>query len=49
MLDESICGLADIERAANIPNVGFCKLKLKRFGSLDALKLAVCTENLIRR
>jgi len=41
MLDEPICGLGDIERAADIPNVGFCKLKLKRFGSLDALKQAL--------
>ena len=41
MLDEPICGLDDIERAADIPNVGFCKLKLKRFGSLDGLKLAL--------
>jgi hypothetical protein len=41
MLDEPICGLADIERAADIPNVGFCKLKLKRFGSLDAPKQAL--------
>ena len=41
MLDEPICGLADIERAAGIPNVGFCKLKLKRFGGLDLLKEAL--------
>jgi L-alanine-DL-glutamate epimerase-like enolase superfamily enzyme len=41
MLDEPICGLEDIERAADIPNIGFCKLKLKRFGSLDALKQAL--------
>jgi len=41
MLDEPICGLDDIERAADIPNVGFCKLKLKRFGSLDALRQAL--------
>src|SRR6476659_286909 len=43
MLDEPFCGLDDIERAADIPNVGFCKLKLKlkRFGSLDALKQAL--------
>jgi len=41
MLDEPICGLDDIERAADIPNVGFCKLKLKRFGSLEALKQAL--------
>ena len=37
MLDEPICTLADIERAARIPGVGFCKVKLKRFGSLDRL------------
>ena len=37
MLDEAICSLADIERASNIPGVGFCKLKLKRFGSLAGL------------
>jgi L-Ala-D/L-Glu epimerase len=41
MLDEPICAIADIERAATIPNIGFCKLKLKRFGSLDALKAAL--------
>jgi L-alanine-DL-glutamate epimerase-like enolase superfamily enzyme len=41
MLDEPICDIEDIERAAEIPNVGFCKLKLKRFGSLDALKQAL--------
>jgi L-Ala-D/L-Glu epimerase len=37
MLDEPICTLADVERAATIKGVGFCKLKLKRFGSLDRL------------
>jgi L-alanine-DL-glutamate epimerase-like enolase superfamily enzyme len=37
MLDEPICTLVDIERAATIPGVRFCKLKLKRFGSLDWL------------
>jgi len=37
MLDEPICAIADIERAATIPNVGYCKVKLKRFGGLDAL------------
>lgn len=37
MLDEPICTLADIARAADIPNVGFCKLKLKRFGGLERL------------
>jgi L-alanine-DL-glutamate epimerase-like enolase superfamily enzyme len=41
MLDEPICAIADIERAAGIPNVEFCKLKLKRFGSLDGLKRAL--------
>lgn len=37
MLDEPICTLADIARAATIPGVGFCKVKLKRFGSLARL------------
>jgi L-alanine-DL-glutamate epimerase-like enolase superfamily enzyme len=41
MLDEPICTLADVERAAEIPNVGFCKLKLKRFGGLDLLQAAL--------
>src|SRR3954469_13493058 len=41
MLDEPICELADVERAATIPNVGFCKLKLKRFGGLDLLRNAL--------
>jgi L-alanine-DL-glutamate epimerase-like enolase superfamily enzyme len=41
MLDEPICSIADIERAAEIPNIEYCKLKLKRFGSLDALKHAL--------
>ncbi len=38
MLDEPICGLADIEKAAGMKGVGLCKLKLKRFGSLSCLK-----------
>jgi L-alanine-DL-glutamate epimerase-like enolase superfamily enzyme len=38
MLDEPICSLADIERAGTIPGVGFCKLKLKRFVSLELLR-----------
>jgi L-alanine-DL-glutamate epimerase-like enolase superfamily enzyme len=38
MLDEPICTLDDIDRAAGIENVRFCKLKLKRFGSLDRLR-----------
>ncbi len=37
MLDEPICTLDDIERAGGIANIRFCKLKLKRFGSLDRL------------
>ena len=37
MLDEPICTIADIERAATIRGVRFCKLKLKRFGSLERL------------
>jgi L-alanine-DL-glutamate epimerase-like enolase superfamily enzyme len=41
MLDEPICALADIDRAAQIPNVKFCKLKLKRFGGLDLLRDAL--------
>lgn len=38
MLDEPICSIQDIERAAKIENVQFCKLKLKRFGSMSGLK-----------
>ncbi len=45
MLDEPICGLADIERAANIDGVGLCKLKLKRFVSLGHLARGL---NLVR-
>ena len=41
MLDEPICSLADIERAAGLQNVGLCKLKLKRFGGLERLKEAL--------
>ncbi len=37
MLDEPICSLDDIDRAAAIRNIRFCKLKLKRFGSLERL------------
>ena len=33
--------LRDIERASAIPNVGYCKLKLKRFGGLDLLRHAL--------
>jgi len=38
MLDEPICTLDDIKRAGDIANIGFCKLKLKRFGSLERLR-----------
>lgn len=38
MLDEPICSLTDVARAAAISGVGFCKLKLKRFVSLDRLR-----------
>jgi L-Ala-D/L-Glu epimerase len=38
MLDEPICTLADIERASKLQGVQLCKLKLKRFGSMQGLK-----------
>jgi L-alanine-DL-glutamate epimerase-like enolase superfamily enzyme len=41
MLDESIYGVADIDRAAAIRNVGFVKLKLKKIGQLDDLAAAL--------
>jgi L-alanine-DL-glutamate epimerase-like enolase superfamily enzyme len=41
MLDEPICSVADIERAGRMRNVGFCKLKLKRFGGLALLEEAL--------
>jgi L-Ala-D/L-Glu epimerase / N-acetyl-D-glutamate racemase len=41
MLDEPICSLADIARGGAIPNVRFCKLKLKRFGGLALLEAAL--------
>jgi L-Ala-D/L-Glu epimerase len=41
MLDEPICALPDIARAGGIANVGFCKLKLKRFGGLDLVREAL--------
>ncbi len=41
MLDESIYGLADIERAAKIEGIGFIKLKLKKLGRLDLLTAAL--------
>jgi L-alanine-DL-glutamate epimerase-like enolase superfamily enzyme len=41
MLDEPICTLADVARAGDIRNIGFCKLKLKRFGGLDLVREAL--------
>ncbi|MEX2450619.1 MAG: enolase C-terminal domain-like protein [Rhodospirillales bacterium] len=41
MLDESISLVEDIDRAGTMEGVGFCKLKLKRCGSLDMLKDAI--------
>ena len=41
MLDESIYGTADIDRAAAIDGVGFVKLKLKKLGGLDLLQTAL--------
>jgi L-alanine-DL-glutamate epimerase-like enolase superfamily enzyme len=38
MLDESIYGLADIERAGLMAGVGLVKLKIKKMGGLDDLK-----------
>jgi L-alanine-DL-glutamate epimerase-like enolase superfamily enzyme len=38
MLDESIYGTADIDRAATIDGIGFVKLKLKKLGGLDLLQ-----------
>jgi len=43
MLDEPICTIGDVERAGRIRNVGFCKLKLKRFGGLAVLAEALAT------
>lgn len=41
MLDESIYGIADIDRAGTIPNIGYVKLKLKKIGSAGQLKSAL--------
>lgn len=41
MLDESIYGVEDIERAAAIRGVGHVKLKLKKIGSVDMLASAL--------
>jgi len=46
MLDESIYGVDDVERAGAIEGVKFCKVKLKRAGSMDQLMAAMtrCNE-----
>lgn len=41
MLDEPICSLADIDRAAAMQGVGLCKVKLKRFVTLAGLEAAI--------
>jgi o-succinylbenzoate synthase len=41
MLDESIYGIAEIDRAATIKGVGYVKLKLKKLGGLARLKAAL--------
>lgn len=41
MLDESIYGSEDVERAATLANVGFVKLKLKKIGSSAMLRNAL--------
>lgn len=41
MLDEPICDISDIARAGEIDGVGYCKLKLKRFGGLQKLREAL--------
>ena len=38
MLDESIYGFEDIDRAAGMEGVGFVKLKLKKLASMDRLR-----------
>jgi L-Ala-D/L-Glu epimerase len=38
MLDEPITTVEDVERAKTIDNVGFCKIKLKRAGTIEALE-----------
>ncbi len=41
MLDEPICSLKDIEKASKIKGIEYCKLKLKRFCSLQLLWEAI--------
>ena len=38
MMDESIYGFEDIDRAAAMEGVGFVKLKLKKLASMDRLR-----------
>ena len=41
MLDESIYGVEDVERAGTIKGVDFCKIKLKRAGGIENLMAAM--------
>jgi L-Ala-D/L-Glu epimerase len=41
MLDESIYGIEEIERAARLEGVGYVKVKLKKLGGLDRLEAAL--------
>lgn len=41
MLDESIYGVEDVERAGTIDGVDFCKIKLKRAGGIENLMAAM--------
>ena len=41
MLDEPICDLKDIKKASQLTGVGLCKLKLKRFMSIEHLLEAI--------
>ena len=41
MLDESIYGVDDVERAAKVKGVGFVKLKLKKLGGARRLERAL--------
>ena len=41
MLDESIYGVEDVERAGTIQGVDFCKIKLKRAGGIENLMAAM--------
>jgi L-alanine-DL-glutamate epimerase-like enolase superfamily enzyme len=41
MLDESIYGIDEIDRAAALPGIGFVKVKLKKLGGLEELARAL--------